>query len=158
MDHTQGDLQHVLKISRIIHAPRKAVFEAWTNAESVKQWMCLEGSSVSFVELDVQVGGAFRIDMHTDGADTVHTGIYREITPPEKLVFTWVSRHTHYRESLVTVELFAHGETTELVLNQMQLPDEEAAERHAAGWTALTEHLAAFLQKRVWGHRDEHDG
>lgn len=146
MDHTQSDRQHVLKISRIIHAPRQEVFEAWTKAESVKQWMCPEGSSVSFVELDVQVGGAFRIAMNTEGTDTVHTGTYREITPPEKLVFTWVSRHTHYRESLVTIELFAHGETTELVLNQVQLPDEEAVERHTAGWTALAEHLATFLQ------------
>lgn len=146
MDHTQSDRHHVLKISRIIHAPRQEVFEAWTTAESVKQWMCPEGSSVSFVELDVQVGGAFRIDMHIEGTDMVHTGTYREITPPEKLVFTWVSRHTHYRESLVTIELFAHGETTELVLNQVQLPDEESVERHTAGWTALAEHLAAFLQ------------
>ncbi len=148
MDHTRRDLQHVLKISRIIHAPRQEVFEAWTTVESVKQWMCPEGASVSFVELDVQVGGAFRIDMHIEGTDTVHTGIYREITPPEKLVFTWVSRHTHYRESLVTIELFAHGETTELVLNQVQLPDEEAVERHTVGWTQLMEHLATFLQER----------
>jgi uncharacterized protein YndB with AHSA1/START domain len=148
MDHTQRDLQHALKISRVIHAPRQEVFEAWTTAESVKQWMCPEGSSVSFVELDVQVGGAFRIDMHTDGADTVPTGIYREITPPEKLVFTWVSRHTHYRESLVTVELFAHGETTELVLNQVRLPDEKAVERHTVGWTQLMDHLTTFLQER----------
>jgi uncharacterized protein YndB with AHSA1/START domain len=50
MDHTQSDRQHVLKISRIIHAPRQEVFEAWTTAESVKQWMCPEGSSVSFGE------------------------------------------------------------------------------------------------------------
>jgi uncharacterized protein YndB with AHSA1/START domain len=61
--------------------PRQEVFEAWTNAESVKQWMCPEGSSVSFVELDVRVGGAFRVDMHVDGVDTIHTGIYREIIP-----------------------------------------------------------------------------
>src|SRR5438067_10143238 len=107
MSHAQRDPGHVLKITRIIHASRQEVFEAWTTAESVKQWMCPEGASVSFVELDVRVGGAFRIDMHIDGTDMVHTGTYREVTPPEKLVFTWVSRHTHYRESLVTIELFA---------------------------------------------------
>jgi uncharacterized protein YndB with AHSA1/START domain len=81
MSHAQRDPGHVLKITRIIPAPRQEVFEAWTNAESVKQWMCPEGSSVSFVELDVRLGGAFRVDMHTDGADTIHTGIYREIIP-----------------------------------------------------------------------------
>lgn len=158
MSHAQRDPGHMLKITRNIHAPRQEVFEAWTHAKSVKQWICPEGSSVSFVELDVRVGGAFRIDMHIDKIDTVHTGIYREISPPEKLVFTWVSKHTHYRESLVTVEFFAHGETTELVLIQTQLPDEEAAERHTAGWTELTKRLADSLQKRVSGHWDEHDG
>lgn len=141
MSHAQRDPGHVLKLTRIIHAPRQEVFEAWTNAESVKQWMCPEGSSVSFVELDVRVGGAFRVDMHIDGADTIHTGIYREIIPPEKLVFTWVSKHTHYRESLVTLEFLAHGEATELILLQTQLPDDEAAKRHTVGWTQLIEHL-----------------
>jgi uncharacterized protein YndB with AHSA1/START domain len=150
MYHAQRDPGPVLYMTRIIHAPRQEVFEAWTNAERVKHWMCPQGSSVSFVELDVRVGGAFRIDMHIDGTDTVHTGIYREITPPEKLVFTWVSKHTLYRESLVTVEFFARGDTTELVLTQKQLPDEEAVQRHISGWTKLTEHLAASLQKRDW--------
>jgi uncharacterized protein YndB with AHSA1/START domain len=141
MSYAQRDPGHVLKITRIIHAPRQEMFEAWTNAASVKQWMCPEGSSVSFVELDVRVGGAFRVDMHIDGADTIHTGIYREIIPPEKLVFTWVSKHTHYRESLVTLEFLAHGEATELILLQTRLPDDEAAERHTVGWTQLIEHL-----------------
>ncbi len=143
MYHAQRDPRHVLTMTRIIHAPRQEVFEAWTHAESVKRWICPEGSSVSFVELDVRVGGAFRIDMLINGADMVHTGIYREIIPPEKLVFTWVSEHTHYRESLVTVEFFAHGDTTELVLTQTDLPDEEAVQRQISGWTKLLEHLAA---------------
>ncbi len=146
MSDAQRDRGHTLKITRIIHAPRQEVFEAWTNAELVKQWMCPEGSSVSFVELDVRVGGAFRVDMHIDGADWIHTGTYREIIPPEKLVFTWVSKHTHYRESLVTLEFLAHGEDTELILLQTLLPDEEAVERHTIGWTQVIEHLM-----RVYG-------
>jgi uncharacterized protein YndB with AHSA1/START domain len=148
MSHGQSDPRYVLKLTRIIAASPWEVFEAWTTAESVKQWMCPEGASVSFAELDVQVGGAFRIDMHVNGADIVHTGTYREIVPPEKLVFTWLSKHTHYRESLVTLELRARGEATELILLQTQLPDKEAAERHTAGWTQLLERLTASLQKR----------
>jgi uncharacterized protein YndB with AHSA1/START domain len=147
MAHAQRDPGYVLKITRIIPAPRQEVFEAWTNAESVKQWMCPEGSSVSFVELDVRVGGAFRVDMQTDGADTIHTGIYREIIPPEKLVFTWVSKYTHYRESLLTLEFLAYGEATELILLQTQLPDDEATERHTVGWTQLIEHLIRWHER-----------
>ena len=151
MFHAQNPL-HTLKIRRILPASRQEVFEAWTTAEYVKQWLCPEGSSVSFVELDVRVGGAFRVDMHIGEEDVVHTGVYREILFPEKLVFTWVSEHTHYRESLVTLEFLAHGEATELILLQTQLPDDEATERHTAGWTQLMEHLATVLQERNLAH------
>ncbi len=144
----QDDPGPILKLTRMINAPRQEVFDAWTNPESVKEWMCPEDSSVPFVEMDVRVGGAFRIDMqHPDGEYTIHTGVYREVVPPAKLVFTWVSKNTKYRESLVTVELFARGDATELVLTQVQLPDEEAVQLHTAGWTELTGRLAVLLQK-----------
>src|SRR5579864_2938696 len=126
MSHAQRDPRHTLKITRIIPAPRKEVFEAWTTAESLKEWICPEGSSVSFIELDVRVGGTFRIELqHAEEGEMVITGIYRECRPPEKLVFTWVSKHTHYRYSLVTLDFLARGEATELILRQTQLPDEE---------------------------------
>jgi uncharacterized protein YndB with AHSA1/START domain len=148
MSRAQRDPRYTLKLSRIIPASREEVFEAWTTAESLKQWICLEDSSVSFIELDVRVGGTFRIEMqHAVEGEMVLTGVYREIRPPEKLVFTWVSKHTHYRDSLVTLDFFARGEATELILLQTQLPDEEAVERHIAAWTYLLEQLAASLQK-----------
>lgn len=148
MAATPGTPQPELKISRMIHAPRQEVFDAWTTVESMRAWMCPEDGSVAFVELDLRVGGAFRLVMRVDGSDSVHTGIYQEILPPERLVFTWVSRETHYRASLVTVEFYARGDITELVLTQRQLPDEEAVQRHTRGWTRLLVHLAAFLGQR----------
>jgi len=144
--------QHALKLTRIIPVSQKEVFEAWTTAESMKQWICPEGSSVSFIELDVRVGGAFRIEIqHADEGEMVITGVYREIVPPEKLVFTWNSIHTRYQESLVTLELLARGEATELILLQTQLPDEEAVQQHITGWTPLLELLIASLQKKNTG-------
>jgi uncharacterized protein YndB with AHSA1/START domain len=56
--------------------------------------MCPESVSIPLVELDVRVGGAFRVDMLIDGAVVTHTGVYREVTPPEKLVFTWTSQNS----------------------------------------------------------------
>ncbi len=148
MFHAQRDPRHTLKMSRIIPASREEVFEAWTTAESLKQWIGPEDSSVSFIELDVRVGGTFRIEMqHADEGEMVLTGTYREIRPPEKLVFTWVSKHTHFRDSLVTLDFIARGEATELILLQTQLPDEEAVEQHIAGWTHMLERLTDSLQK-----------
>jgi uncharacterized protein YndB with AHSA1/START domain len=63
MVYAQSDDPPVLKITRILNATRQEVFAAWTDPASVKQWLCPEGASVVRVELDVRVGGAFRIDM-----------------------------------------------------------------------------------------------
>jgi uncharacterized protein YndB with AHSA1/START domain len=144
-----SDAQPELKITRYILAPQQVVFDAWTTAESMKEWMCPEGTTASFVELDLRVGGSFRINMHIAGMeDLLHTGVYREILPPEKLVFTWVSQHTHFQASLVTVEFRAQGDTTELVLTQQQLPDEEARRLHVDGWTTILGHLATWLAQQ----------
>ncbi|HLZ23491.1 MAG TPA: SRPBCC domain-containing protein [Ktedonobacterales bacterium] len=141
----RGD-PHVLTITRILTASRQAVFDAWTNAESVRQWMCPGDGSVAVAELDVRVGGTFRVDMIVDGERTVHTGIYQEVRPPEKLVFTWTSKRTQQIATLVTVELRALGVQTELTLTQTRLPDEGTTQMHTRGWILIMERLADFLQ------------
>jgi uncharacterized protein YndB with AHSA1/START domain len=149
MVYAQSDDTTVLKITRILNATRQEVFAAWTDPASVKQWLCPEEASVVRVELDVRVGGAFRIDMQDQDDYVIHTGIYREIKPPERLVFTWVSKYTQHRETLVTVELFERVDKTELVLTQVQLPNEEARQRHAFGWTSIVAHLATYMENKL---------
>lgn len=136
---------HSLTITRVLPATRQAVFDAWTSAASVRHWMCPESGSVALAELDVRVGGAFRVDMLVDGERTVHTGTYREVAPPERLVFTWSSIRTGHRDTLVTVDLRALGERTELTLTQTLLPDEAAVDAHTWGWEHLMERLASYL-------------
>ncbi len=138
----------VLTITRILVANRQAVFDAWTSVDSVQHWMCPEAASVPLAEMDVRVGGSFRVEMLIEGERLVHTGVYREISPPERLVFTWTSQYTQHRDTLVTVELRALGDTTELRLTQALLPDEMAVHRHTRGWTRIMEHLASHIQAR----------
>ncbi len=150
MFHAQGEPRHELKLTRIIPASPEEVFEAWTTAESMKQWFCPEGSTVLSIELDVRVGGSFRIDVqHADAGKMVINGVYREVAPPERLAFTWISTHTRFRESLVTLNFLARGEATELILFQTQLPDEETVQWHVAGWTELLDLLVA-----VWSTKN----
>jgi uncharacterized protein YndB with AHSA1/START domain len=148
MDPAQHGDPRALIVRRVLSASRQAVFDAWTTAKSVRHWMCPEAVSVALAELDVRVGGAFRVDMLVDGEHSVHTGIYREVRPPEKLIFTWRSRQTQHRDTLVIVELRALGDKTELTLTQTLLPDEEAVRKHIRGWTQIIEHLAAYLEPR----------
>jgi uncharacterized protein YndB with AHSA1/START domain len=141
--------EHWLDLTRILPAGRRDIFAAWTTAANVQQWMCPEAVSIPQVELDVRVGGAFRVDMLIDGAVVTHTGVYREVTPPEKLVFTWISQNTLHRETLVTVVLHALGdESTELRLTQALLPTEDTTQQHTRGWTQIVDHLATYRQMR----------
>lgn len=145
-----GSLAPSVRIVRILPAPPQEVFAAWTDAQSVKEWMCPGTTTVPIVELDVRVGGHFKIVMRDKGGDYVHTGEYREIDPPNRLVFTWVSPATHDTPTLVTVDFRPHGDGgTELVLVHEQFPDEQSAAKHQRGWDQIATKMAAYLGKRA---------
>src|SRR5215831_14073593 len=90
-------------------------------------------------------GGSFRLDMQFGTVIYTHTGVYREIRPPEKLVFTWISEATQQQETVVTVELFARGEQTELVLTHERFPNAESARDHDQGWQSVLSRLEQVL-------------
>ena len=86
--------------------------------------------------MDVRPGGRYRISFKTeDGEYHEVGGVYREIVPNEKLVFTWAWHSTPERESLVTVLLKPDGDGTLLTLTHEQFFDEDARNRHQQGWT-----------------------
>jgi uncharacterized protein YndB with AHSA1/START domain len=132
----------MIRLQRLLPASPQEVFEAWTDPESLRQWFCPGTVSLTSVELDARVGGHFRIVMRDETKDLVHSGEYREITPPRRLVFTWRSSGTYDQETLVTVELHPRGSKTELVLTHERLPDANAAGKHEDGWRSIVEKLA----------------
>lgn len=133
-----------LQLRRIYPASREEIFAAWTDPAQMREWLCPAGATISFVEVDLRVGGVFRIDMTSEHGTYTHTGVYQEILRPEKLVFTWSSVNTQYNETLVTVELIQRGQQTELVLTHSGLPDEKARQMHAIGWESILDKL--FVQ------------
>jgi len=136
----------VVRIRRVLPATPEDIFHAWTDAENLKVWMCPETTTVASVDLDVRVGGRFRIVMRTaEGRDLVHTGEYREIRPPTRLVFTWQSTMTRSATTLVTVALQAHGDATELMLTHAQLPDAPSRGAHEQGWQSIVTKLQAYV-------------
>jgi uncharacterized protein YndB with AHSA1/START domain len=134
-----------LRIVRRLPARPEKVFDAWIDAESLRVWMCPGEMRVVAVDVDARVGGEFRIVMRGAQGDVEHTGQYREIRRPERLVFTWTSRITGGCETLVTIELRAQGKDTELILTHEQVPDDEARRLHQGGWTSIVEKLAGHL-------------
>ena len=84
---TPSDREIVL--TRAFDAPRDLVFEAWTNPEHVRHWWGLRGSTMVLCEADVRPGGSWRyVTTAEDGAEVPFTGVYQEVTPPERLVYT----------------------------------------------------------------------
>lgn len=77
--------------TRALDAPRDLVFEAWTNPEHVRHWWGLRDSTMILCEADVRPGGSWRyVTTAKDGAEVPFTGVYQEVTPPERLVYTEV--------------------------------------------------------------------
>jgi uncharacterized protein YndB with AHSA1/START domain len=124
-------------------ASRAEVFEAWTDAEGMSEWMCPGDVVGAQATLDVRVGGKFRIVMRRPGEEIVHTGVYRVVERPSKLVFTWIA--AGLPETLVTVELFERGEQCEMVLTHEHFPGTDVADRYRNGWGRIAELLSGYL-------------
>ncbi len=134
-----------LTLKRHLNAPPAKVYAAWTDPAKIAGWFGPQGVMSVNAETDVRVGGRFRVVMHT--ADDTHdvSGVYREVVPDQKLVFTWAWRTTPERESLVTILLRPDGDGTLLTLIHEQFFDELARDRHGQGWTGALDKLEAYV-------------
>jgi uncharacterized protein YndB with AHSA1/START domain len=142
---TPGDRQIV--ITRLFDAPRALVFEAWTKAEHVAHWWDPSGVPLAVCEIDLRPNGAFRwVNRARDGEEG-HTfaGIYREIAPPERLVFSAASSPSQGATLLFTEV----GKKTRLTIT---IECASGKERDAmlqmrvdAGTARTLENLAAYL-------------
>jgi uncharacterized protein YndB with AHSA1/START domain len=149
-----------LQLTRVFDAPRELVFKAWTDANQFKQWFgaaACDGSSLQSARIDARVGGKYRLQVQkNDGKFWTTVGIYREVKPPERLVFTWQFEkdgsgdgfgEVEPPEMLVTVEFKARGKQTELTLTHEKFASIESRDRHNDGWTRCLNELGKFIAK-----------
>ena len=139
-------------ITRDFNAPRRLVFDAWTKPEHVPHWMLgPEGWTMPVCEIDLRPGGAWRfVWRNSDGTEMEMHGVYREVTPPERVVNT-ESWGGDWPETLNTLLLSEEdGKTT--TTSTMLYPSKEA--RDAALKTGMKEgvdqsydRLDAYLSK-----------
>jgi uncharacterized protein YndB with AHSA1/START domain len=136
-----------LRLERTMDAPAQDVFDAWTSPEVLRRWWAVDPSyRVPVAEVDLRVGGAYRLTMERpDGSTHTVQGEYREVSPPERLVFTWAwveEDGSIGHVSTVTVTFRGAGTRTTVVIEHAGLPTAESRERHSAGWTACLTNLA----------------
>jgi uncharacterized protein YndB with AHSA1/START domain len=124
-------------MTRVFDAPRSLVFEAWTNPEHLPHWMLgPEGWTMPVCEIDLRPGGAWHfVWRRADGTEMAMSGMYKEVTPPERLVST-ESWGGNWAETLNTLTLSEeNGKTT--ITNTILYPSKEA--RDAALKTGMKE-------------------
>jgi uncharacterized protein YndB with AHSA1/START domain len=137
-----------LTLKRRLNAPPAKVYAAWTDPGKLAQWFGpsqVKAGSVQ-ADIDARIGGRFRISFDTD--DRRHHqagGVYREVMPNEKLVFSWAWHSTPERESLVTVSLKPDGGGTLLTLHHEAFFDQTARDDHERGWNGALGRLENFL-------------
>jgi uncharacterized protein YndB with AHSA1/START domain len=130
-------------------APEK-VWRAWTDPQAIARWWGPGGvQPASLAQLDVRVGGRFRIVFGgPEGKDHEVQGVYKEVVPNRKLVFTWTwPNSTPERESLVTIMFRAVDRGTQLDFLHEQLFDETVRDNHRRGWSESFAKLEVYLQE-----------
>jgi uncharacterized protein YndB with AHSA1/START domain len=153
-----GSTAEELVITHVFDAPRDIVFKAWTDPAQLMRWWGPKGFTTPSVTIDPRIGGVFHYCMRSpEGQDYWGIGLYREIVPPERIVYTdafadaegnrvppshYGMSASHPAESLVTVTFTEQQGKTTVTVRQT-VPD--AVEERAGmeqGWTEMLERLA----------------
>ena len=132
---------------RTIAATAEELFDAWLDPQAIAIWMRPGSIQTTTATVDAKVAGRYEIVMQSATETYPHTGVYRVIDRPRRLVFTWLSRGTEERESLVTVDFIARAAGTEVVVTHEHLP-EHAERSHADGWTSALLRLEEACHQR----------
>lgn len=135
-----------LTLKRRLNASPARVFAAWTDPAMLMRWMGPPGVENVSADCDARVGGGFRFVMlNANGERYEASGVYQEVAPNEKLVFTWAWATTPERQSLVTVSIKADGDGALLTLIHEHFADEDARDRHAHGWSGSFDRLQSLF-------------
>ncbi len=133
-------------VRRTIAASAEDIFDCWLDPEALAAWMRPGTIRSTVAKVEPRVGGRYEIVMQGEEGAIPHSGEYRVIDRPRRLVFTWHSPYAGPAETLVTVDFLRAGKGTEVVVTHEQLPA-EARESHSRGWSSGLEHLDEACQK-----------
>ncbi len=146
---------HELIITRETHVPREKLFAGWTNAELYPKWFCPKPWFVSDVKLDLRAGGSSEMIFHgPNGETSPNQGMYLEVIPNEKLVFTdaftagWQPNENFMFVGILTFEPLPNGGTRYTA--RARHWTKEAMEKHAAmgfeaGWSKAFDQLVELV-------------
>lgn len=138
-----------LEMKRAFAVPLSLLYQAWTDPAMMNGWFHPNPQLTSVCIVDLRVGGRYEVQMHPPQGDPyIVAGVYREIIPDEKLVFTWQWQGDEEAvEMLITLMFRAVSDMrSELTLRHERFPNEEERDSHQTGWDGTFDQLAAVLE------------
>ena len=139
-----------LRMERVVPAPRLRVFSAMTEPDQLAKWWGPAGFTSPSIELDLRVGGSYRIAMQPPDGDLFHlSGEFTEVDPPARLAYTfrWEEPDPDDQETTATLTLEDRGDSTGVVLKQGPFRTEARRALHDGGWTDGFERLRQALSE-----------
>jgi uncharacterized protein YndB with AHSA1/START domain len=128
-----------LVVTRTVHGPARLVFKAWSSAELFERWWVPKSFPISLLscEMDVRVGGRYRLVFAHEGATMEFFGRYLDVTPYSRLAWT---NDEGDGETVTTVTFEDIGATTQVVVHDLY-PSKEALEAGSGSTYAMPESL-----------------
>jgi uncharacterized protein YndB with AHSA1/START domain len=136
---------HELVIERVFNAPRNLVWAAWTDPKHSLKWMGPVGVPAIDVQSDLRVGGKWQLTLQRadNGQKLPQGGVYREIVPNERLVYTF-EWDGDGAEMLITITFADAGVgKTRMVFRQSNMASQAEVEGHRVGWSSTFDRLEA---------------
>lgn len=141
-----------VKITRRFTAPQALVFKMFTDPAHFARWFGPEGHNVTDCVLDTKIGGRFYAEIEgPSGAHHHVEGIFKEVRPHDRIAFTWNwlgedgKPRNPDTDTLVTIDLVAAGENTELTLTHVGFQNEDQQTKHNGGWNSCFVCLDQYL-------------
>lgn len=140
--------------SRTVNAPREKVFAAWVDPVHIDEWWGPDGFTNTTEHMEVKVGGEWKFTMHgPDGTDWPNLIIFKEITPPERLVYSHgsVPNDPDAFEGIVTFDDAGEGKTLVTLKAVFKSPEERQKQAEFGaieGGNQTLGRMAAFIESR----------
>jgi uncharacterized protein YndB with AHSA1/START domain len=148
---TQAASEAPVRVSRTFQASRQRVFRAWTDPELLIRWFVDDDGDMRVSALELRVGGRYRFEGSSKGHRWAIEGVFREVRPPERLVYTWgFPENPEFGEpgeTTVTVEFRERGdgESTEVTVTHEGFTNAPSRAEHNKGWIGCLDRLGAVV-------------
>lgn len=138
----------LLTVRRKLPCRQEEAFTAWTDPDALVAWFGGDLAKTLSAAVEPYVGGSYRVTMQRGDELAAVEGVYLEVEPPQRLVFTWRWDRAEIeegRESIVTVEFLDQQDATEVVITHEGIRTESSFAFHVDGWAFVMERLERYL-------------